>query len=80
MAKIRKPVKIIKKYKGFTIEVWREECLGGWDMIYYSIWRDRDGWEFDCGFYDSSDTLKEFAEDCKIAVDDYYEHPEDYEE
>lgn len=80
MKKQKQPPKVTLHYRGFTIDVWRDECLGGWSMIYYSIVRDKDGWELDCGFYDSEDPLMEFAEDCKHSIDDYFENPEDYDE
>ena len=31
------------KYRGHEIDVTREKCLGGWPMLYYSIYRISDG-------------------------------------
>lgn len=33
---------MIAKHRGYTIEVRREECLGGWPMLYTTIIRDSD--------------------------------------
>jgi len=45
-------------YKGFTIEVNREECLGGWELTYFSIFRDSDGLEVCSDFTEASDSLE----------------------
>ena len=64
-------------YKGCEIEVTREKCLGGWDMIFYSIFDE--GYEVKSGYYDTEDSVKTIYNDMKLTVDDYREHPEDYE-
>ena len=64
-------------YKGCEIEVTRDKCLGGWDMLFYSGFDD--GYEVTSGFSESSDTVRDFIKDLKGLVDDYREHPEDYE-
>ena len=64
-------------YRGCEIEVTREKCLGGWDMIYFSVFDD--GFEVTSGFSESEDTVKEFIKDLKGLVDDYRESPEEYE-
>lgn len=65
------------KYKGCDIEVTKEKCLGGWDMIFYNIFDD--GFEVTSGFYDSSDKVRDFYNDLKEVVDDYRLNPKDYE-
>ena len=67
-------------YRGFEIEVKREKCLAGYPLVYYSIFRISDGWEFDSGFYDTNDTVRSFMSDMKAKVDDYIANPQDYEE
>lgn len=37
-------------YKGFEITVEREKCLAGYDLIYYSVFKDH--YEVASGFYD----------------------------
>lgn len=64
-------------YKGCEIEVTRDKCMGGWDILFYSVFDD--GFEVTSGFSESSDTVREFIKDLKNLVDDYKEHPEDYE-
>lgn len=39
----------VASYKGFEIEVKRERCLGGWDMVYFSVSRNSDGTEMTSG-------------------------------
>jgi hypothetical protein len=65
------------KYKGCDIEVTRDKCLGGWDMLFYSIFDD--GFEVTSGFSDSSDKIKDFYNDLKEVVDDYRLNPKHYE-
>jgi hypothetical protein len=65
------------KYKTCEIEVKREKCLGGWDMLFYSI-MDGD-YEVTSGFSDTKDKVKDFANDLKNVVDEYRENPELYE-
>lgn len=65
------------KYKGCDIEVTRDKCLGGWDMLFYSIFDD--GFEVTSGFSDSSDKVRDFYSDMKEVVDDYKLHPEEYD-
>jgi hypothetical protein len=63
-------------YKGCEIEVFRDQCLGGWEMLFFSVF---DGnYEVTSGFSESSDTVREFIKDLKELVDDYREHPEEY--
>lgn len=67
-------------YKGFEIEVKRENCMAGYPLVYFSIFRISDGWEIANGFYDTADTVREVIKDMKVQVDDYLENPSDYEE
>lgn len=45
-------------YRGYEVSVNREMCLGGWPMIYYSIFRESDGLECTSGFIDTNDSVK----------------------
>ena len=63
-------------YKGCEIEVFRDQCLGGWEMLFYSVF---DGnYEVTSGFSETNDTVREFIKDLKEMVDDYRKHPEEY--
>lgn len=69
------------EYRGFKIIVNREKAMGGWSSIYYSIVRISDEWFMDDGFsVEDSTPLKDFADGLKTRVNEYYEHPELYEE
>jgi len=64
-------------YRGCEIEVTKEKCLGGWDMLFYSIFDD--GFEVTSGFSVAEDTIKDYYNSLKNIVDDYREHPGDYD-
>jgi hypothetical protein len=64
-------------YKGCEIEVNIDKCLGGWDMLFFSVFDD--GFEVTSGFSESSETIREFIKGLKEVVDDYRAHPEEYE-
>lgn len=68
-----------KQYRGFELEAFRDKSLSGAEMIFYSIFRD-DGWELDSGSSYADETLREFMGGLEVAVDDYYENPEDFED
>ena len=65
-------------YKGCEIEATKEKCLGGWDMIFFSVFDD--GFEVTSGFSESSDSVRDFINGLKVIVDDYIENPEEYSE
>ena len=65
-------------YKGFEIDVCRENCNAGYELLYYSIFRISDGWEMSSGYQDTDDTVKTMIQCFKGWVDDYYQNPEDY--
>ena len=66
-------------YRDCTIEVTKEKCLGGYDMIFYSIFNE-DGLELVSSFSESNETIYDFMEDLKFIVDDYRDNPWEYEE
>jgi hypothetical protein len=68
------------KYRGFEIEATREECMGGYDFLYYTAYRICDYWEMICSFSDCEDTVKDFMDCLKNWVDEYHESPEVYED
>lgn len=63
-------------YKGCEIEVTRDKCLGGENMLFFSIFDD--GFEVTSGFSESNDTVRNFINDLKEVVDNYRENPEEY--
>lgn len=58
------------EYKGYEIEVVRERCLGGWDMLYYRIFRISDGYCCVDNFTTGSDTVREYIGYMKERIDE----------
>jgi hypothetical protein len=54
----------------------REECQGGWELLYYSIFRQSDGYECDSGFTEDESDLPTYMGymrdriDAELAEDD----------
>ena len=61
------------KYRGCDIEV--ERC--GSEFLTFAVFYN--GYEVTSGFTNGSDTVKDYFSYMKSVVDDYKEHPEDYE-
>lgn len=61
------------KYRGCNIEVRR--CDEG--FLTFAVFDD--GYEVTSGFTNGSDTVRDYFSYLKSVVDDYKEHPEDYE-
>jgi hypothetical protein len=68
------------EYKGFTLEAKREKCMAGYDMLYCTATRISDGYELICYPEDSAETVREKIKQLKADIDDYLEHPEDWED
>ena len=56
-------------YRGHEIILSREECLGGWEQLYYSIYRVSDGYECECDFTSDNSELPVFMEHMKARID-----------
>ncbi len=56
-------------YSGYEIAAHRERSLGGDLMLFWSIFRESDGFEADSGFSTGSDTARDFIEYMKDRVD-----------
>lgn len=67
-------------YRGFEIDAYREKCMAGYVLLYYSVMRIKDGWEFDSGFLDTRDTVRTIIKCFKRRVDDYHKNPESRDE
>lgn len=66
-------------YKGFEINISREPSLSG-DMYWYYHIIEPNGVFIVDSFTCSDDSYQTILEDMKATVDDYIEHPEDYED
>lgn len=67
-------------YKGFEIDVSREPSLGGDILLYYSIFRESDGWCLEDSFSSGEDNVLSFTNYLKAHVDDYIQNPGDYDD
>lgn len=65
-------------YKGFEIEAKRDRCLGGWDVVAYSVFSSG-GYEVTSGVSDADDPIRIYIRDLKALVDEYLEFPERFE-
>jgi len=69
-----------ENYRGYTIEVSREKCLGGWEMTYYSIFRDSDGFECVSNFSEGCDTIEEWIDILKERIDNEHKENDPWDE
>lgn len=65
------------EYRGFEIDVRRERCLGGWDMLYTTIMRISDGWFLEDTCEDSGEKVRDQVRYMKGRVDNFILHPEE---
>ncbi len=56
-------------YKGYQIEAKREKCLGGWTLLYYSVFRVSDLYECLSDFSYGEDTVRDWIKMLKERVD-----------
>lgn len=56
-------------YRGHEIDVKREKCLGGWSRLYYSIFRESDGYECISGGTDDTSTVRTYIGYMKERID-----------
>jgi hypothetical protein len=66
-------------YKGYEIEVVREECMAGYDLVYYSVYRISDGLEVIADFTETADTVPFLIKCMKDRVDEFIETEGDSE-
>lgn len=57
------------EYRGHEIEVKRERCMGGWTMLYYSIFRISDGYECTSGCTEDTSPVRTYVGYMKERVD-----------
>jgi|SRR5271157_4238996 len=66
---------MIVKYRGFDIDVKREECMAGYKLTYFSVFRESDGWELTSGYSDSGDTVRDWIKWMRERVDGFIGNP-----
>lgn len=67
-------------YKGHEIEVKREKCLGGWSLLYSTIYRKSDGYECVCTHEDSAEKVRDMIDYLKQRVDEELESADPWDE
>jgi hypothetical protein len=50
---------MVSYYKGYTLEVNREKCMAGYNLLYYNITRDSDGYMPVDSFEDSNEKVRD---------------------
>lgn len=71
---------MVSHYRGHKIDVTREQCLGGWDMLYYTIMRDDDGYLCVDGFEESDEKVREKIASLKSLIDGELQEDDPWEE
>lgn len=56
-------------YRGHEIDVRREKSMAGYSMLFYSIFRESDGYEVTSGFSDSDDSVSDMIGYMKERLD-----------
>jgi hypothetical protein len=67
-------------YRGYDIDVHRERSMGGDVLLYYSIFRQSDGYEATSGFSTGNDTVRDFIGMMKERVDNELAEDDPWEE
>ena len=57
------------KYKGHEINVIRDKCMAGYELLYFSIFRIADGFVCEDSFTSSADTVREMVAHLKRRID-----------
>lgn len=67
-------------YKGYELDAHREECLGGWDTLYFSVYRLSDQLEVICDFEDSEESIVSMLHSLEVRVDEFIKSKGDSED
>lgn len=68
-------------YRGYSIEVKREQALGGWDQIQYLVMRLKDGWFYQDGFHMGEyGTVRDVLNEMKGHVDLLLDFPNEIDD
>lgn len=62
-------------YRGHEIDCHRARAMGGWDNLYYSVFRLSDMYEVSSGFTTGSDRIVDYVKYMKEHVDEYIADP-----
>lgn len=67
-------------YRGHEIDVHRAKCMAGYSLLYYSIFRESDGYECTSGYEDSAETVRDKVKQFKERVDNELAEADPWEE
>lgn len=70
------------KYRNCEIECTRDKALSGDTMLFFDVFdcgAHDPGREITSGYSEGADTVREYIKYLKEIVDDYIDHPNDYE-
>ena len=67
-------------YRGHEIDAHREPCLAGYELLYFTVYRESDGYECVCSFTSGDDTPAEMVEYLKRRVDCELASPDPWDE
>ena len=70
---------MIINYKGFEIDVRREKCMAGYNLVYRNVFRISDGYQLWGDFSDDEDTIRTHINCMKFHIDEYLKDPKQYE-
>lgn len=57
-------------YRGHEINVYREKCLAGYKLLYYSVFRESDQFECTSGYSEGCDTVRYWIKYLKERIDE----------
>lgn len=57
-------------YRGHEIDAHREKCLAGYSLLYFSVFRESDGYECVSDYTTGSDTARDMVGYLKARVDE----------
>ena len=60
---------IVTSYREHEITAYREDCLAGYPLLYWSIFRESDRFECDSGFTEGDDRVEDFVGYLRDRVD-----------
>jgi len=66
-------IKMKVYYKGYEVEVKREECMAGYKLVYFSVYRVEDGLCVVDSFDETKDTVRDYIKWMKGRVDEFIE-------
>ncbi len=67
------------EYRGFDIDVYRSMCMGGWQQMYLSVFRQSDHYELICDYTEALDPVRDAVKWMKNRIDQFIVDPKEEE-